>query len=197
MIQSNVLKLEATGGINTRSGTVVNVLAPNPKDLRLDDIIWSLSRQPRYLAHTAESEEGHAYSTGQHSVLIAEAVLRDTGNPLLALAALLHDATEAYLGDIVRPFKPLMVEYAHLEEAMELAICEAFNISPALIRQMKPWDTRICADEMKALLPLAPQPSAKPLGIEISIWTPRQTRLAMAQLYEELTALVAKLPTAA
>lgn len=191
MTQSTIARLEIPGGVNTHSGAIVNVLAPNPKDLRFEDIVWSLSRQPRYLGHTAESEQGHAYTTGQHSVLLAEAVLRDTGDAKLALAALLHDATEAYLGDIIRPFKPLMVEYAHLEEAMELAICEAFDITPALIRQMKPWDIRICTDEMKALLPLAPLPSAAPLGIDIDIWAPAQTRRAMTQLFEELSALVA------
>lgn len=168
---AQVLEHQGLGGVNTHSGAVVNVLNPDPASITLDDIVWSLSHIPRYLGHTDVP-----YSVGQHCVLIANAIYQDTGDVELALAGLLHDASEAFLGDIIRPFKHLMLEYATLEAKMEHAICQVFGLDMALMPKVKPWDSRICVDEMTALMPRATPPSIEPLGIKIVPWAPGITR---------------------
>ena len=83
--------------MQTHSGAHVHLLTPEVDEIRLLDIAHALSRIPRFTGHT----RGHyAYSVAQHSVWVAETV----PGPM-ALAALLHDAHEAYLGDIATPVK--------------------------------------------------------------------------------------------
>ncbi len=178
---THVLKNQGIGGVNTHSGSIVNVLAPDPSTIFLEDIIWALSHLPRYLGHTDEP-----YSVGQHCVLIAEAIYKDTGDIELALAGLLHDAPEAFLGDIIRPFKHLMVEYAALEAEMEAAICSRFDLDINLMPKVKPWDSRITADEMRALLPRAPLPPVTPLGLQITPWAPAETRTRFVDMFQHL-----------
>lgn len=181
---AQALQHQGIGGVNTHSGTVVNVLDPDPATILLDDIVWALSHIPRYLGHTDEP-----YSVGQHCVLIAGRILHDTGDVELAMAGLLHDSSEAYLGDIIRPFKHLMVEYAALELKMEEAICQVFNIDIKRMPEVKPWDIRICADEMRALLPRAKPASAEPLGLDIVPWAPRLTRSYFYLMFSRLNRL--------
>lgn len=178
------LENQGIGGVNTHSGAIVNVLNPDPATIHLDDIVWALSHIPRYLGHTDAP-----YSVGQHCVLISQAIYADTGDVELALAGLLHDASEAFLGDIIRPFKHLMVDYRELESTMEAAICDVFNLDVGLMPKVKPWDVRICVDEMMELMPRAKAPSAEPLRIRITPWAPALTRSYFYLVYGALTKL--------
>jgi uncharacterized protein len=86
-----------TPSILTRSGLMVPLDQPAPHHIRLGDIAHALARIPRFNGHTTAQ-----WSVADHSLLVLE--LLPAGLPAdIMLAALLHDAHEAYLGDITSP----------------------------------------------------------------------------------------------
>ena len=92
----------------------------NPKSclnrICIEDIGHSLSLQCRFVGQCKKF-----YSVAQHSVLLSELV-----SPDLALWALLHDATETYLGDISSPLKSMIPEFSSLELRFRLLIAVRF-----------------------------------------------------------------------
>lgn len=108
--------------IRVRSGTRVYFQDPQPDEIHLGDITWALGCVPRFAGHSRET-----YSVAQHSVLAYYVTreLLDTWVPnaghehrtALLRTALLHDAPEAYLGDVVSPLKRLLVGYKEIENA--------------------------------------------------------------------------------
>lgn len=107
------------GICQTHSGVAWNILHPDPEAVRIEDIAHALSNQCRYNGHTSEF-----YSVAEHSVRVSSCL-----PPKHQLAGLLHDAAEAYVGDIVRPLKPLLKEFKGIEEATMLAILDGLGLS--------------------------------------------------------------------
>jgi uncharacterized protein len=101
-----------TAWIATRGGRAVDLLSPDPASIHLEDIAHALSHLCRFTGHTERF-----YSVAEHSVLMSYMV-----PPSLAVAALMHDAAEAYLGDVSAPLKSLLPKYRFLEARMEAAI---------------------------------------------------------------------------
>lgn len=128
--------------MQTYSGKRFFPLDPDPNDIVIEDIAHSLARICRYGGHV----NSH-YSVAQHSVLVSRCL-----PPELALTGLLHDATEAYLGDVVRPLKLLLPDYRAIEDNLSLIIGEKFGVQllpmPALVKEM---DTRILNNERSVL----------------------------------------------
>jgi 5'-deoxynucleotidase YfbR-like HD superfamily hydrolase len=106
--------------IRTNSGLFIDILNPDPAMICIEDIAHSLSHQCRFNGHTDQF-----YSVAQHCVVMA--VLYHTPESL-RLTALLHDAAEAYLGDVVSPIKHLLHDYHALEDHMNYIIAEAFGL---------------------------------------------------------------------
>jgi uncharacterized protein len=92
--------------VQTRSGQAVSLIDPKPNTINLGDIAHSLARLPRFAGHTKEP-----YSVAQHCVAGANAVFMEAKNPVLALHFLMHDAHEAYIGDMLRPVELLINTY--------------------------------------------------------------------------------------
>ena len=88
--------------IVTATGTY-SYKEPTPEAVSITDIAHGLSRQCRYLGHVDEH-----YSVAQHCVHIAEALYYRKRPLELALLGLLHDAPEAYFGDMPSPMKRMM-----------------------------------------------------------------------------------------
>lgn len=88
--------------VETYTGRRVNLVSPDPRDIHLLDIAVSLSRIRRYHGHTREP-----YSVGAHCVWTARACQLAGCSDSIILHALLHDAHEAYIGDIPTPVKRL------------------------------------------------------------------------------------------
>lgn len=99
----------------TYTGKIVDILNLQPDDIDIEDIAMSLARQPRFNGHTTKF-----YSVAQHCVLASQlGVYNDR------LAILLHDAAEAYVGDIVTPLKeysPLKNELLRVEQIVQVSI---------------------------------------------------------------------------
>ena len=93
-----------------------------------------------------------------------------------ALAALLHDATEAYVGDMVRPLKRQMPQYQAAEDKVAWAIAEKFGISPVLPTSVKEADNRILVNERGRFLRFTQEvwetDALTPLPIMLQGWSP-------------------------
>lgn len=134
----------------TYTGRRFDFKNPDPADVDIQDIAHSLAMQCRFNGHVREF-----YSVAQHSVMVAQLVPAE-----LKLAALLHDAAEAYLGDLITPVKALMHEGYHaLERRVEDAVFDRFGI-PADVRRdprIKQADRQALALEAIQLLPHPPR----------------------------------------
>jgi hypothetical protein len=133
--------------IRTATGRKFDPLNPKSEDICIEDIAAALGKQCRFSGHTKQF-----YSVAQHSVLASEQV---QNNPELALSALLHDASEAYLVDIPSPLKktPEFATYRELESRVMAVIWERFGLkfswnSP----EIKQIDARLCATEARDLM---------------------------------------------
>lgn len=130
--------------MESRSGKRVELLNPDPEDIVLEDLVWSLSRLPRFLGHTNDRTRRTAtiveqsYNVAQHSVEVSRLVEVLGGSPLEQFAALLHDSAEAYIGDITSPVKSALRELGagdalrELESRVERAIGQRFQVDPGL-----------------------------------------------------------------
>lgn len=94
-------------------------------NIRLDDIAHALAHTCRFGGHVATF-----YSVAEHSIAVARQALRLTGDLELAAAALLHDAAEAYLGDIPGPIKhrPEMAAWREAEARATETIAARFGL---------------------------------------------------------------------
>ncbi len=107
--------------IETVSGKEFHFLDPKPEDIEIEDIAYSLANQCRFTGHVP------FYSVAEHSLLVS-AQFADSGDKQLMLAALLHDASEAYLSDIASPIKQFLPEYTKMEDKLQTAIYNKFNV---------------------------------------------------------------------
>lgn len=108
-------------GILTYSKITFDTLNPEPERIRIEDIAHALSMLTRANGHLPEF-----FSVGQHSIQCCREALARNYVPEVALACLLHDASEAYLSDITRPVKKNMTMYLQIEEQLQNMIYEKF-----------------------------------------------------------------------
>lgn len=90
------------GSIITASGIQFDVLNPQPYQFEIHDIARALSHICRYNGHLPGF-----YSVAEHSFRVSEWLDNKGEDPIICLTGLLHDAAEAYIGDMVRPIKRL------------------------------------------------------------------------------------------
>ncbi|WP_353980855.1 hypothetical protein [Salinicola endophyticus] len=128
--------------ITTHSGLSVHMANPTPQMIEPSDIGRALSRICRFGGHTFEH-----YSVAQHCVLASQFVPSEH-----QLTALMHDATEAYVGDMVSPLKALMPEFKKVEERFWLAIAERFGLPEVMDPCIKNIDLILLATERRDLL---------------------------------------------
>ena len=130
------------------SGRRLDLLDPSPMDIEIEDIAHGLARVARWNGQTVGE---HAFSVAQHSVVVEEAAaaLRPGLEPRWRLAALLHDAAEYVIGDMISPFKAALgVDYKAFEERLEQAIHVRFGLparTPADIKALIKSADRVSA----------------------------------------------------
>ncbi len=116
------------------SGRRLDLLDPSPLDVEVEDIAQGLSRVARW---NGQTKGDWAYSVAQHSLLVETIVaqLRPGYRPRWLLAALLHDAAEYVLGDLITPFKATVgADYKNLEIRLGEAVHIRFGL-PATLPQ--------------------------------------------------------------
>jgi len=98
------------------SGRRLNLLDPSPLDVEISDIAHGLARVARW---NGQTQGEHAYSVAQHSILVLDIAraMEPSLNSEMQLIALLHDAPEYVIGDMISPFKSVMGgNYRNVEE---------------------------------------------------------------------------------
>lgn len=101
--------------IKTISGKFIRIADPRPEDILIEDIAHGLAFQYRY--------GGHSFSP----ITVAEHSIRVYAR-YPTISALLHDAAEAYLGDLKSPIKKLCPDYSRLEQSFMNVIALKFNL---------------------------------------------------------------------
>ena len=130
------------------SGRRLDLLDPSPLDIEIEDIAHGLARVARW---NGQTQGECAFSVAQHCLLVERLVgeLRPKGTRALRLAALLHDAAEYVIGDLISPFKAAVgIDYKALEQRLSRAIHIRFGLPP----EMAAEDTALIkrADKMSA-----------------------------------------------
>jgi 5'-deoxynucleotidase YfbR-like HD superfamily hydrolase len=112
------------------SGRRLDLLDPSPLDVEIEDIAHGLARVARWNGQTTGE---HAFSVAQHCVVVEEIVakLKPGIEPRWRLVALLHDAPEYVIGDMISPFKAALgLDYREFEDRLERAIHIRFGLPP-------------------------------------------------------------------
>lgn len=189
MTERTRAELVADDWMQTSLGIAFRPLTPDPDLIDGFDIAHALGMLCRYNGHCSRF-----YSVAEHCVLISEAV-----SPENALWGLLHDATEAYVGDMVRPLKRSgrMQAYIDAEDAVMRAICDRFGLPHECPAEVHEADLRILNDERIALMAPPPLPWVSselvpPLGVTIDGWSPDEAGRRYLRRLNELCTEVAR-----
>ena len=118
------------------SGRRLDLLNPSPLDIEIADIAHGLARVARW---NGQTNGAHIFSVAQHTLLV-EAVMREQTprvDDRVRLAALLHDAPEYVVGDMISPFKAVLGgDYKAVEQRLLSAIHIRFGLPPVLADQV-------------------------------------------------------------
>lgn len=133
------------------SGALFDLLHPEDSDFTLSDIAQGMARTCRFAGHSSRF-----YSVAEHCVHVASLVPVEMIRP-----AMLHDASEAFIGDVTRPLKALLPDYRAIEKGIEDEIERRF-LTPAEIANgglhadcVKAADIAMCITEAQRLMPNA------------------------------------------
>lgn len=173
--------------ILTYTGKQFYHLRPTAEMVCIEDIAHALSNIGRWTGHTK-----YFYSVAQHSWYCSHIV-----PPKFALEALMHDASEAYLGDMNRPLKHCTAAgpaYREIEAEVEKVIFEKFGLSYPLSPQVKVADNLMLYTERAQLMNTAnvsyefekwgvPETQA---NIRIERWTPKRAERMFLRRFNEL-----------
>ncbi len=132
------------------SGRRLDLLDPSPLDIEISDIAHGLARVARW---NGQTEGDHAFSVAQHSLLVEAIFSRQAKGPTPdeQLAALLHDAPEYVIGDMISPFKSVVGgDYKQVELRLQRAIHMRFSLAPDIGEKLKKKIKR--ADQVAAYL---------------------------------------------
>lgn len=135
--------------IQTRHGRKFHLLDPRPEDFDIRDIAHALSNVCRFTGHVSKF-----YSVGEHSVRVAD-LLKDGGFSVeTQYAGLMHDASEAYISDMARPFKqlPEFAFYREIEDKLMVHLSAAMQFVNPMPKCVKTADEILLGTEARDLM---------------------------------------------
>jgi 5'-deoxynucleotidase YfbR-like HD superfamily hydrolase len=162
-------------------GEYFDFLDPGSCAFRIEDIAHGLSNICRFAGHCRDF-----YSVAQHSVHVSQLV-----PPEHAFAGLMHDAVEAFVGDMAKPLKDLLPEYRAIEHAIEAVLFQQYGLPLPMHRSIKEADIVMLATEQVALMRNRDDwqytRGRTPADIEIVPMPPAQAERLFLDRYGELT----------
>jgi len=107
----------------TLKGNAFPIFDPRPSDIDIEEIAHTLAMQCRFNGHIK-----HFYSIAQHSVLVSK-LLEEWKHPVeIVFEGLMHDAAEAYVGDVISPIKRSIPAFSDVEHMTWVAIADRYNL---------------------------------------------------------------------
>jgi len=172
------------GFLETRTGRTITL--PNFEGVfDIMDISWALSMQCRFNGHCSEF-----YSVAEHSFLVSHMVPKEH-----ALCGLLHDATEAYMGDMISPLKDVFPEFRILEQKLWVKLANHFGLPEKMPAAVHQSDIELLYNEARILMVSkgdnwkewlkGVDPDNVPM-ISLPLWSPQEARDAFLGRYYEL-----------
>lgn len=172
--------------LQTYTGRQFWPLDPRAEDVHIEDIAHALALNCRYTGHC----RWH-YSVAQHSIYVSQ-IVREMGHKELALTALLHDASEAYMLDLARPSKKHCPQFVEIEHRLEQVIADRFSLVFPFPEIIKTADNIALATERRDLMPNPPRPwktyGVEPLAWHIEMWHCRDAERRFLQTFRDLKA---------
>lgn len=172
----------ATGPtILLQSGAYFDLLDPWGSDFTILDIAHGLSLTCRYAGQCRQF-----YSVAEHSwhtsFLVPAAI---------QMSALMHDAAEAFIGDVTRPLKSLLPDYKWIEKNIEHAIAQRFGLAGMDDPAVKAADTAMLAAEQAAIMPAhddhwAVLEGVTPAPVNLRLWSPETARAQFLDRFSDL-----------
>ncbi len=166
--------------ITLASGRIFDFLDPHGSDFGIDDVAHALAHVCRYAGQCSGF-----YSVAEHSLHVS-ATATD-----YQYEALLHDAAEAFLGDVTRPLKQLLPDYRRIESTVEDAVAERFGLRPDYRPSVKAADLRVlAAEQLQIMAPgtadWAVAAQIDPAPISVAFLSPPKAKGAFLARYHQL-----------
>lgn len=127
------------GCINLYSGKKLNLLDPKPEMIDIEDIARGIARKPHFGGHSPGF-----FSVAQHSLMVCH-FMQEAGitDAKLLLLGLLHDAPEAFIGDMPKPLKVHLPFFCEVEDRIMKAICIKYELDFSRMQEIKPFDIEV------------------------------------------------------
>lgn len=180
------------------SGRRLDLLDPTPVDIEVEDIAHGLAFVARW---NGQTQGDWPYSVAEHSLLVEEIFALSEPSPRWRLAALLHDAPEYVIGDMISPVKAVLGEgYGALDARLAAAVHLRFGLPASLPREVKAAIKR--ADKVSAWLEatriagftvaeadrlFGRPPEEVAAGLSLRLRPPAESRAAFLARHAELT----------
>ena len=166
--------------LETCTGKRFYYAKPTEDSICIEAIAHALSLQCRFNGHVK-----HLYSVAQHCCHVSNALPRE-----FRLQGLLHDAAEAYIGDIVSPFKDQFPEIQKMEDEILKKIFSVFDCSFPLSKEVLDSDRRMLYTEFRDLgfaeFGLMRDSAPEPYEIVISPWSSTVAESQFLKLFREI-----------
>jgi len=183
------------GCILTYTGKIAYPLDPRPEEIDIYDIAHALAYIARYTGHTESF-----YSVAEHCVRASELVEDLVCRPhteehrMYAFEALMHDSSEAYLGDIAKPVKHdsyVGTLFGKAEDRLMLVIAEVFGFAYPKSEVVTKADRLMLRSEQRWLMPY-PNELYSLEDVEMggridTTWTPEEAEIEFIDRFKELT----------
>jgi len=127
------------GCFNTRSGKKFDLLNPTEDMIDITDISHGLAYRGHFGGQTPQM-----FSVAQHCLLVVNLLPSRWRNIKweITMAALLHDAAEAYIGDMIKPIKVMIPKFTEIEDNILEVIFKKFGVKTDYLKAIKPYDLK-------------------------------------------------------